>query len=319
MSHAKADSLTKRVTSTTLHIVWSQWRALGARLSASHQPDPNTPVDPEALLLGSLALVEEEPRLRDVVAAWMTERSARLSMQRVRNLARRFPDEVRPKLAAAAATAVEKGRDARWKPLAKDAVPLGAREKDLVAALPYPHPAAVVLQLRAGLGVSAKADVLSYVLTSATRGDTWASVSAIAEALAYTSAGVRRAVDELAEAGFIVPAGSAARHTPAPRMYRANSGPWGTILGHAILSSWARWDQHFGFAAALIGWCRASAGREVSEYAFEAKLHELLSAYPLAFLNESAERERIPEKSDGTVAYFEARLGRWDGSLERNG
>jgi hypothetical protein len=314
------DNLSKRISEAALRVVWAQWRGLGVRLSGSEFGDPQTPVDPEALLLASLSLADQEPRLRDVVASWMGLRSARLSVQRARNLSRGFPPGVQGDLAAAAATAITRGRDHRWKPLVQSAaIPLVAREKDLLPSIGPRRPQQLILELRAGLGVGVKADVLAYLLTVTMGAHAWESVGGMTDALGYTKAGVRRAADELAEAGFVtVPRVTGSRAAP-PRMYRADAGPWASILGHSILSQWGHWREHFTFTAAFLSWHREVVGRVVSGYALDARLYDLLREHPRAFLSGSAERGDLPAVADGTADVLEARLERWEGSVERNG
>ncbi|MGH8335408.1 MAG: hypothetical protein ACRETL_00960, partial [Gammaproteobacteria bacterium] len=50
---------------TTLKIVWEQWYALGGSVTATQYPQ--TIVDPEALILASMLLIDEERRLADVM------------------------------------------------------------------------------------------------------------------------------------------------------------------------------------------------------------------------------------------------------------
>src|SRR2546427_10029084 len=95
---------------------WTQWGAIFT-FPASRRPAKSI-VDPEALLLGSLALSEHEPRLRGVVQLWARHESRLLSVQRMKNLVPLFRRAVRERLAEFARLAVTEGRDQRRRPVA---------------------------------------------------------------------------------------------------------------------------------------------------------------------------------------------------------
>src|SRR5687767_9805057 len=69
-SETALDSAAAHLRDATLDVIWRQWAALGG--SAASRARAHAVVDPEALVLASLAFVSEEPRLADVLHDWIT-------------------------------------------------------------------------------------------------------------------------------------------------------------------------------------------------------------------------------------------------------
>jgi hypothetical protein len=108
MSNTLANT-TSLLAKAAVEITWQQWGALGAQTN-DIRPAHQAVLDPEALLLVSLALLEHERRLADVIASWVSVNSSLLSVQRVKNLSRNFPIPVQQLLHAVAATAIQDGK-----------------------------------------------------------------------------------------------------------------------------------------------------------------------------------------------------------------
>ncbi len=227
---------------------WTQWGAIfsfPATLQQAHAI-----VDPEALLLGSLALSEHEPRLRGVVEAWARYQSRLLSVQRVKNLASLFPAPVRERLAEFARLAMTRGSDLRWRSVSGRATgskTRNTREQDATPVLEGGAP--LMLRLRLGIGVGIKPDVIAYLIGV---GGGRQPVQLIAKATAYHGRAVRRALEELTAGGFVE-----ARPT-APVSYRVDVRKWAELL--AINPSdppaWRPWAALYSFVAALNDWSR---------------------------------------------------------------
>ena len=100
-------------------MAWRQWRTVGAQTSAKARG--RALVDPEALVLLSLTLMEHERRLADVLVDWMAWNSDLLSVQRMKNLVTSYPESTRDRLGWLAGVALKAGKDLRWRPLAKGA------------------------------------------------------------------------------------------------------------------------------------------------------------------------------------------------------
>lgn len=244
--------------------VWRQWSALGAPISGT---PTGSVVDPEALILLSCALRDDERRLDDVLAWWAGVGAALLSVQRARTLARGFPASSRKGLATFARAALDSG-DTRWKALATgggdDAlVSRGkrGREPDL-AAFPL-----LMLRLRAAFSVGVKADVLSVLITM---GGTDATVRELVRATGYTASAVRRASQEMRAARVVL--GTSNR----PASYYADISAWSAFLGLDTekRGEWRDLAGVFAFLADVIEWDKegkddgyvaASSARDIFE------------------------------------------------------
>jgi hypothetical protein len=78
-----------KVTQGLLDFAWRQWAQIG--VSATVAGADRWAVDPEALILFTIGIGRRDPRLFDEMLDWMAFNHELLSMQRLRNLASRFP------------------------------------------------------------------------------------------------------------------------------------------------------------------------------------------------------------------------------------
>ena len=78
-----------KVSQGLLDFAWRQWAQVG--VSATVEGADRWAVDPEALILFTIGIGRRDPRLFDEMLDWMAFNHELLSMQRLRNLARRFP------------------------------------------------------------------------------------------------------------------------------------------------------------------------------------------------------------------------------------
>lgn len=322
MSNVNANKIGERLSQCLLKAVWRQWRSLGVELSDQHR-DAQSAVDPEALLLATTILLDEEPRLRDVLASWLTTRSSTLSVQRVRNLAKRFPATATALLPTLAMVAFERGKDHRWRPLIpvdREPPALNDRKKDLIGTRTHRPPGAIMVQVRMGMGVGVKADVLAYLLCVSRSGQDWASISAIQDALGYTKVSIGRVTEEMRAANFISGPGSVDRHTRAPKMYRTEIAGWTQVLGlNGGMPEWASWDEHFLFITKFLHWASTAVDRNVVDYALATKIRALIEEHPRALASSRFSEERAPADIDEWLGYFDRRLTNWENWLEQTG
>jgi hypothetical protein len=322
-AHDVLRQLADELRHAVLGVAWRQWRALGAsvvvrptaRADSRSGPDDrcgvHSLVDPEALVLVSLALMQDERRLGDVLRDWTARNSDLLSVQRTKNLAADYPDALRAplsdRLAWIATVAQDAGKDMRWRSLShgraeasgRDTLPGSTPQKVSEARAYGIHApsdastksratrarltadATLLLRLRLGIGVGVKADLLAFLLT---QNEAWLSVRDIAEAIRYSVAAVRRAVDDLATARMIeLRLGQAAS-------YRATHAAWSPILGFTgYPPQWAGWHERFVFASDFLHWVDTSRNHSMSVYAFGVKGRQLIERHCRAFThNEEA-------------------------------
>ena len=84
MPEPTAAELANELRQATLDYLWRQWRVVGAGVTSSSPA--RTIIDPEALVLMSLTMLEHERRLADVVWSWIDVNHALVSVQRLGNL-----------------------------------------------------------------------------------------------------------------------------------------------------------------------------------------------------------------------------------------
>ncbi len=254
-------SLARAVEESTTNALWIQWQALGAQAAASRAP--RSIVDPEALVLASICLVDVEPRLRDFLSGFAEGGSRVLSVQRMKRAAAQFPDDGLNGLAAFAATVSSFGKDPRWGRLSASAEPLSARPDKVVSVAPgLSEPGSLMLRLRTGFGVDVRTDVLALLIGKA---GAWADVRQISEALLYAKYSVRRGCENLGDARMI-------ESDPGrPVRYYADSGRWTSLLDLSSIPQWYPWMGVYSFLVRLRNWLR-STGEEVTSDTLAASL-----------------------------------------------
>jgi hypothetical protein len=242
-------------------------------------------IDPEALLIASLYLSDEESRLRDMAGWWARVGATLTSVQRFRALAKRFPaSSGKNGLSEFAQMAVAAG-DRRWSrhavgPFSEGLRPgKGPEEPELIGA-PTLWP-----RLRAGFGVGAKADTLVFLL--GLRG-AWASAPVIAFATGYSTVSIRKAASEMASARLI-------RETEGrPVEYQAQPKPWAELLelhstregwgGDPMAPPWRFWSEILAFLIGAIEWSKAARSQPgANEYVLASRARDLVERHQRAF------------------------------------
>ncbi len=84
MSVRTLDRIADEAREAAVTVAWRQWAALGSMASSGKRA--RSMVDPEALILLSLALRDHERRLSDVIHQWVVHGVRLLSVQRTKNL-----------------------------------------------------------------------------------------------------------------------------------------------------------------------------------------------------------------------------------------
>ena len=230
--------------------------------------------------MASLWFLDREPRLEDLLASWVISNGALLSVQRLRNVAHLFPDVAKDRVNRVARLAVERGRDFRWKPLVRHEVSALVERpgKKLSIAVPLERPSAVMLRLRALLGVGMRADVISYMASADTD---FVTADDVAKATAYNGTAIRRLLVQLANAG-----GLHSDRTSTITRYSIR----GSLLAHVAVkrpSAKSRWRftaQVFAAVTEFLEWRRTTRRRTVSPFAVAVKGDELFDKYEWALV-----------------------------------
>lgn len=284
------DNVSGTVRAAATDVAWAQWDALGAQVTGARTA--RSIVDPEALVLLSLCLREDELRLWDLLGWWAARGSHLLSVQRIKNLVDDYAPDASERLGEFARLAKSEGSDARWGRLASAVSGPEVRPSKARAGEPtVVTPAALLLRLRLGLGVGVKADLLGLLL--GLEGEA-ASVRVLAEATAYSKRSVKRAADEMADARLI----EASRQPPTT--YRLEPAPWIELLDLSEPAPrWRHWYPVFALVTHLLAWLEKVDDEEVGRHVASSRARSLVEAHRPAF-----ERNRIsipePEDHPGT-------------------
>lgn len=271
-------SIGERARGTGVEVAWAQWSALTSVAAPSGVKRPKSIVDPEALVLLSLALRGRDERLDDLVFAWARRSSALLSVQRMTSLAETFPLATRDALGEFAAEAGDRRWRAHAGPAPEERAPVRASPLGPVRLTAGPS---LPLRLRAGFGVGAKADLLAFLL--GLRGAS-ASVSLMAAATAYSGRAMRTAAEEMALAGFIE------RMDTAPVTYVADHTAWAAVLRLFRLNAqrtpevpqWRYWSVVFAFLAEVDCWAREADEEGWSAYQASSRARDLVADHARA-------------------------------------
>jgi hypothetical protein len=256
-------------------------------------------VDPEALVILSLLMKEDERRLEDILSNWAANNSTLLSVQRTKNLAADYAGKANTQLSWFAGLAVALGKDSRWRSLAGHSVteretPFSSKQvnRQWKTRAKLADQAALLLRLRLGFGVGIKADLLGFLLTTS---NAWTSVREACAATGYTVSAVRRAAEDMAAARLIHVS------TELPVTYRARWEAWNEVLGFpGALPPWRYWHPRFAFASAFLEWARAAAERPLTPYSVSVKLRELMERHRRAFAGVRAWEEEAEPLSELT-------------------
>ena len=289
-----------RILDRLLNLLWRQWTALGVNGHAA--PWRRTLIDPEALLLASCTLARHDARLFDAVLDWLTVNGRYLNVQRARRLSTELPFAGGTVFAAMAAKASTSASAIKWARSARPAkkaakgqslfyLPDGrplpvlhAPDPDFAAygwirepyenrgtaqAFPTQGSATLMLKLRALIGISARCELLAYLLLNP-RG----TPRAMARACGYYPATVIKALAEMADSGFL-----RSRTEGRQRHYSLASEAWkALLLGGAAHPPWIAWPSLFSALEQLWLFLEAPERTRQTPLAQASALRRLLNA-----------------------------------------
>ena len=201
---------------------YAQWSVLGFSGRGVFAPDNPTIIDIEALVLATLVARDDEKRLDDALGWWAEVGATLTSRHRARALRKRWPDLAASRWAAFAGLVHARGTPG-WSADAsgESGLDLAPRSGKGLEQVRTHQPGALMARLRLGLGVGARADLLTWLIG---RGGQAATVADAREALAYSDVALRAAATEMAASGLI----RAAKRQPL----RVHASPgWLGLLG----------------------------------------------------------------------------------------
>jgi len=280
----RAEQLRKEIVADSVALAWDQWSQLGVSAASPPRREERA-ADPEALLLFTLEVGRNDPRLFDEVLDWLALNEHLVSVHRLRNVC---VDEADSALVGAALdwSASSRGRGRSR----GDAVPTTDLEP-LFHSVPRPtenldesfarhgfararinrsgksqpprlgDPISFALRLRRLLGVGVRAEVIRALLTiRATR----LSGKVITASAAFAQRNVREGLTQLMEAGVVNVV-----DITDDRHYSVSQGDWAKLLG---LPSAPALPFHFDWIPAyrtltrVVRWLQQPGLDDLSDY-----------------------------------------------------
>ena len=275
MSASIVHKIATQVRETAADTAWAQWSVLTSAAVDARARHPWSTVDPEALVLVSLAIRRHERRLNDIVMGIARSGTRLLSVQRMSTVVETYSATAQKGFHEFSWAAAEAG-DQRWAPHAERPAPeeQPVRPKR-VGPLRLMDGPGLMLRLRTGLGVGIRADVLAYLL-----GMHGAAVplKVIALATGYTARGIRKAAEEMAVGGFVQ------QTDDSPVAFSADHRAWASVLGlnesrsgsRAGVPPWRYWSLVYGFMVAVDEWGASAEGANWSDYVASSRARDLV-------------------------------------------
>jgi hypothetical protein len=282
-----------------LDFAWRQWAQVG--LSANIAGSDRWAIDPEALVLFTIEVARRDPRLFDEVLDWLAANRRLLTIQRLRNLAARFPVDpvlVSAVIAWAEETALspqgpkeQRGRDRR-----PEGVPLFS--PDVLGFVGEPdttfaeygyirprafrsrksaepdvrQPANLAFQLRNLFGPGSRSEVMRILLTNT---DGPLDTARIADESGFAKRNVSDTLTGLAASRVVK-----ARWSGNERTFLAYRQKWASLLeigpSAEHLPEFVSWVHLLPAALEILGWLENEAETADSEYLTSSRARDLM-------------------------------------------
>ncbi|MGH2766944.1 MAG: hypothetical protein ACRDKA_13705 [Actinomycetota bacterium] len=243
-------------------------------------------MDPEALVLFTIEIGRNDPRLFDELMDWITLNGRYLSLQRIHNLTPNAPER-KALVSAVVAWCAEHNPSLRWRARRRrssrieDVPVFSPRVLDYVGD-PDPmfrqfgflrpraqrsgksrepalaDPVSFSLRMRAFFGPGTKPEILRFLLTSE---ELAAPVARIGQAIGYSKRNVNDALVSLADAGVVN-----ARWRGNERVFNLSPGEWLNLLEIESPPRWVEWIPLLRALTVLAEWLAEPADAEESHY-----------------------------------------------------
>lgn len=292
--------LRDRAREQLLEFAWSQWVQLG--VSGQRSRSDRWAMDPEALVLFTAEVARRDPRLFDEMLDWLSRNQRLLSLQRLRNLAARFPVD-RLLAEALVAWAGQARPSARWrttKSLPDSAemnrVPLFS--PDVLSFVPDPDdvfagfgylrprvqpsgksgrpdvraPVNLAFRLRLLFGAVGRADVMRILLTT-TEGSL--DAARIADEAGFAKRNVNEVLLALAETAVVK-----ARWSGNERVFLIDRDEWATLLDlgpkAGSMPAFVSWVHLLPPLVEVLRWLEVESQKGDSEYLTSSRARDLV-------------------------------------------
>lgn len=281
-----------------LEFAWRQWAQVG--VSANITGLDRWVIDPEALILFTIEVARGDPRLFDEMLDWLVSNRRLLTMQRLRNLAVRFP--VDPELVHAVfawageslpslhGTTSDRGRNASpaaipvFRP---DVLGFVTEPDPAFAAYGYTRPrlhgsgksrqpdaqqpANLTFQLRHLFGAGSRSEVMRILLTF---GEGALDTAKIADEAAFAKRNISDTLANLAASGVVK-----ARWSGNERVFIAYRDKWANLLevgpSAKHMPKFVSWVHLFPACLEVLSWLENEAESTDSEYLISSRARDL--------------------------------------------
>jgi hypothetical protein len=283
----RPSALSAKLDQELLDFAWDEWAQMGVLAAAGRQSP--WAQDPEALVIFTLEVARDDPRLFDEVLDWLAVNEPLVNMRRLKSMCEGEEDEL---LSLGTLFWLDSHRRSKPVPSTKtgDPKPLF---RGLSTAIEDPDPAFAAVgrmrpevapsgksgtpdmrapidfafRLRQLLGVNARAEVVRYLLTTAPAD---ADTAAITRSTGFASRNVRQALASLQDAGVVSRRGK--------RRYAIDYEGWTGLLriGPDELPTYRAWPQLLGGLRKVARWLRRQELDGLSDYMLGSEARDLL-------------------------------------------
>lgn len=294
-----------------LDLLWRQWCSLGV---SGHACPANQGrlIDLEALVLATTSLGRHDPRLFDEAFDWLVCHGSFINLQRLANFQRCHALGDERVLTAIAEWLVKKGSQPRWKAIAKRGPDMAAksvleplfpdnespkvstpdkifRARGLqrsvfdprgMSRAPQPLLAPnLMATLRALIGVSARVEILLYLVGSQTA----TKAAEIARATGYAPRTLQAVLQEMLLSGHLLSQELSTRHTatPARRIqarYQVQPSDWAFLTSGKPLPRWTSWVSIFTLVRSVLTSIPAQNAKSSHPAVISSSIRETLVA-----------------------------------------
>lgn len=292
-------ALRERIHRGFLEFAWRQWAQAG--LSANIASFDRWAIDPEALILFTIEVARRDPRLFDEMLDWLVSNRRLLSMQRLRNLAVRFPvdpDLVRavfawagesmPSLQGAKSERRRAGHPERIPVFGSDVLGFVTEPDPAFAVYGYirprvsrsgkssepdaRQPANFAFQLRHLFGAGSRSEVMRVLLTFA---DGALDAARISDEAAFAKRNVSDTLASLAASRVVK-----ARWSGNERVFLAYRTKWAELLevgpSAKYMPTFVSWVHLFPPCLEILSWLESEAETTDSEYLVSSRARDLI-------------------------------------------
>jgi hypothetical protein len=290
--------LNDRTRQGFLEFAWRQWAQAG--VSANVVSFDHWTIDPEALILFTIQVAQDDPRLFDEMLDWLSSNRRLVTIQRLENLAARFP--IDPLLVDAVVAWAEESRPSRKvkdrgrrdrrfenRPLFNPHVLSFVSEPDpTFAQYGYIRPRVVrsdksrapdvdipanfVFQLRHLFGPGSRSEVIRILLTFS---EGPLDAARISDEVGFAKRNVNDTLAGLATSRAVK-----ARWVRNERVFTAHRNEWATLLevgpSAEYIPEFVSWVHLFPASMKIMDWLKSEAETSDSEYLISSQARDLM-------------------------------------------